>query len=176
MVKSKDNRENCEEGCCDSFFEHEEKVREEYEKLCTKYGLVSFKELNEDFDIDVSDLNIDTPLRDVRKAMVLKFSGFLNLIELLLNPTNGQMLNMFMSRGIGVEEKKILDKLFDILGEIVISSLSLDLEYSEKKEAEFIKSNFKKWQEVKKDALVVIGKIQDSWGKKEFKKEKSYFG
>ncbi|OIO43275.1 hypothetical protein COU56_04875 [Candidatus Pacearchaeota archaeon CG10_big_fil_rev_8_21_14_0_10_31_9] len=151
-------------------------IKEIYEIIRNKYKLPDFKELNEEFDIGKIEFNADTVLRDIRKAMMSKLSSSLQLIELLLNPTNGSMFNMLLTRNIESEEKLILEKLFDTLGQIEINSYVLDIEYSEKNEAEFIISKTEEWKIISKEINKTLRKLGDDWKKSNFKKAKSYFG
>lgn len=151
-------------------------LKEIYEELNKKYKLPSFKELNEEFDIGKAEFNEYTLLRDIRKTIMIKFSSSLQLIELLLNPSNGSMFNMLLTRGIESQEKIILEKLFDTLGQIEIKSYSLEIEYSEKAEADFIKTAIEEWKKVSKELNDIIKKLGENWKKGNSKKEKSYFG
>jgi hypothetical protein len=174
--KNKENKDS--KKCCDIevYAEEIEVIKKEYEKLSKKYDLPDFDKLNEEFDICRCDINIKTPIRDVRKAMALKFSSLLSFVELLLNPSNGSMFYMFLVRGIEIKEKETLEKLFSELGKMSIDSFALDIEYSEQKEAQYIKENFKQWQVLKKDALSIADALKKGWGKAVGKKDKSYFG
>ena len=120
-------------------------LKKKYGLLKNKYPLPSFKELDEEFDILKADSDSETLLREIRKVMILKFSAILNFVELLLNPTSGSMFYMFLVRGINGIDKKIMDELFEKLGEIELASFRLDINYSEKNEADFIKSEFASW-------------------------------
>ena len=151
-------------------------LKKKYSILMNKYNLPGFKELDEEFDILKIDSNSETLLREVRKLMILKFSAVLNFIELILNPTNGSMFHMFLVKGINNFDKKIMDNLFERLGEIELNSFKLDINYSEESEAEFIKSKFEIWQEIKPELTKILDSLQDNWNKTAYKKEKSYFG
>ena len=151
-------------------------LKNSYKKLSDKYNLPSYKGLDEDFDINKVDSVEDTLLRDIRKIMFGKFASVLNFIELLLNPSNGSMFHMYMVKGINSDEKNILNKLFESLGAIEIESFSLDIDYSEKNEAIFIKESFEKWQLMKPELNKIINSIKQEWKKSSSKKEKSYFG
>jgi len=151
-------------------------LKKKYELLKKKYNLPGFKELDEEFDILKADSDSETLLREIRKAMILKFSAVLNFIELLLNPTSGSMFYMFLVRGINGIDKSIMDKLFEKLGEIELTSFRLDVNYSEEKEADFIKSEFASWQGIKPELTKILDSLQENWKKTVSKKEKSYFG
>ena len=161
---------------CEYCGEALEAIKEEYEKLQAQYDLPSFKEINEDFDISKVDCNTGTILRDVRKMMVLKFSSILQFVELLLNPSSGSMFHMFLVKGINGDNKDILNSLFEGLGTIEINSFELDINYSEKDEADFIKRNFHAWNSMKPKINTINKSLKDNWKKTTQKKDKSYFG
>jgi len=153
------------------------KMKELYERLKSRYsGLPSFDKLNEEFDIGKVDFNEVTLARDVRKAMINKFFAILNFVEMLLNPSNGTMFQMFLVKGINSVEKDILNKLFEELGIIEIESFYLDINYNEDKEVEFIVKNFQEWPEMKKELNKVIESLRNNWRKTSSSKGKSYFG
>ena len=153
-----------------------ELLKSEYKKLSDKYNLPSYKEMDEDFDINKIDSIEDTLLRDIRKLMFSKFASVLNFVELLLNPTNGSMFHMYLVKGINTEEKNSLNNLFESLGSIEIESFSLDINYSEKNEAAYIKESYEKWQKMKPELDKIISSIKLNWKKVSSKKEKSYYG
>ena len=66
--------------------------------------------------------------------------------------------------------------LYSELGKSEVSSLNLDNQYNEEKEAEFIKKLFQEWKSVKQRFGKIISEIEASWEKKEIKKEKGYLG
>jgi len=158
--------------CVDEVFD----IREKYGKLKSKHNLPDFEKLNDDFDIAKIDCDSLTLLRDVRKAMILKFSSVMQFVELLINPTNGSMFNMFLVKGINGEEKEILKELFGKLGEIEIDSFGLDVNYNKRKEADFVKEKFKVWQNLKPEIKKVMDVLKINWSKSSGKKQRSYFG
>src|SRR3990167_621299 len=160
---------------CKTPIEELEIIREEYEKLAKKYSLPSFKELDEDFEISKAEFSGTTILRDMRKLIIAKFASMMNFAELLLNPSNGSMFHMFLTRGISSEDKEILSKIFGEIGEIEIDSFALELNYGEKNEAEFIKKSFSQWQEMKPEFEQIFNSLKINWKKSSIKKEKSYF-
>lgn len=153
-----------------------DEVKEAYDKFVEKYGLPSFEELNFAFDISKAECDGETVLRDVRKLVVAKFASWLNFIELLLNPSNGSMFHLFLVKGINGSEKDILNRLFEEIGEIEIEAISLEVVYDEKKEAEFIKKSFERWEKMKLDLDSIVSSLKVGWKKVAGKKEKSYFG
>jgi len=160
----------------DKKHEHEdaETIREKYSELKKKYNLPEFEELNEEFDIVKVDSNSETMLRDIRKSMMAKFSSILQFTELALNPANASMFYMYLVKGLNDKEK--LSELFNQLGSIEIMSYERDVEYDEKKEAEFIIGTFKKWKQMQPDVRKMILSLKENWNKKSTEKSKSYFG
>lgn len=156
---------------------NENKLKEEYEKLRKKYNrLPEFKKFDEEFDISKTECGENTFSRDIRKVMVIKFFAVLNFVEMLLNPSNGTMFQMFLVKGINSNEKDTLNSLFDKLGVIEIESFALDINYNEEKEVEFIINNFKQWNDMKSELNMVIESLKNNWRKTNTSKGKSYFG
>lgn len=151
----------------------EEKI---YQTLQKKYSLPKFDELDKEFDITKTDFNEPTILRDIRKTMIAKIFSVLTFTEMMLNPTNGSMFHMMMTRNMSSSDKEKISKIFEKLGEVEIESFSLDIDYSEKKEAEFIKYCMKTWTQVKPDLNNIIDNLKINWKSIVTKKEKSYFG
>lgn len=166
--------DNC--GCENECGEELETIKEKYEEAKSKHNLPNFEQMNDDFDISKIECDTETILRDVRKAIISKFSSWLTFIETLINPSGGTMFHMYLVKSIGEKERKILSEIFSELGEIEIQAIELEIQYDEKKEAEFVNINFKKWQEMKKPLLEITGSLKDNWKKETIKKEKSYFG
>jgi hypothetical protein len=52
----------------------------------------------------------------------------------------------------------------------------LDVEYSEKKEAEAIKKYYEMWQDIKKEFLEIVEVIKKNWDTKIEDNGKGYFG
>jgi len=89
---------------------------------------------------------------------------------------NAPMFVFSFIKLIRVEEKKKLEEIYKKLIKEEIKLLELDLEFSEEKEAKFIKEYYKLWQEIKKEMLGIIEKIKGSWDNKVGGNSKGYFG
>ena len=68
------------------------------------------------------------------------------------------------------------NKLFDILGLLEIESFKLDIQYDEKKEADYIKNSFNEYQKMKPSLDKILQSLKDNWRKSSSKKERGYFG
>ncbi len=150
-------------------------LKKEYSMLEKKYQLPSFKMVNEAFEIDKIDKNTDCLLRAVRKSMMEKVVNTLGFFEMLLNQTNVPGLYMSFLKSMTMEDKEKIEKLYKALGEVSLQSLDLEVEYSEKGEAELIKRTVSVWNSMKPDFKLILGKIKKP-NFNNVKKERSYYG
>ncbi len=154
-----------------------EDFKQEYKKIQEKYSLPSFENLNEDFGIEkASELETDLLPREIRKFIWDKIVNYLRLIEGLLNPVNAPMFIFSVIKLLGVEEKRRLSEIYKKLTKTEIKVIALDLNFDEKKEAEFIKNSYGIWQEIKKDLVDIMEKVYNKWDDKIEATTKGYFG
>lgn len=152
-------------------------LKERYSKLQKKYSLPDFDELNKDFAIErLSEANTDFLIREIRKFMAEKFSEYLRFIEGLINPANAPMFVFSVVKLLGKDEKEKLQRNYKKLSLIGVNLISLDLDFSEEKETEFIKNSYAQWEEIKEDLIEVLEIVKNNWGKKFEENGKSYFG
>jgi len=152
-------------------------LKERYEEVAKEYNLPSFKEMNEDFEIEkLHDKETDLLVREIRRAMIEKNAAYLRFVEMFLNPSNAPMFFLALVKNMDNSAKKVLDELYLKLGKFEIKSISLDNFYDEKKEAEFVCEFFYGWQEIKGFFQKITDELEDSWKKKSDKKEKGYLG
>src|SRR4030042_4612405 len=129
-----------------------EKLKKDYDKLRKKYNLPAFKEVNEAFDIEeVAEQETECLLRQIRKHMMDKVVAYLRFIEMLLNPSNAPMFFFALVKGLTASDKRLLDHLYERLGEFEIDVIALDCKYNEKEEADFINKAVLKWKDIKDD-------------------------
>jgi len=153
------------------------KFKKEFAKLQKKYKLPDFKELNENFYIEkAAEAETDYLIREIRKFLADKFSNYLRFTEALLHPTNVPIFVFSVIKSIGSEEKKTLGEIYKKLAKIEVELIKLDIEFSEKKEAEFIKDSYKIWKDIRKDLVDILEIVQNSWDNKFETNGKGYFG
>ena len=152
-------------------------LKKDYKKIQEKYKLPSFEELNEDFGIEkAADEETDILIREIRKHVSEKVFNYLRFVETLLNPVNAPMSILSVVKTLGSEDR---DKLAEVYKKFVKSELQLvltDIEFSEEREAEFIKETFKTWQEAKKEMIDVLGKVEKNLENKSESNGRKYFG
>ena len=108
--------------------------------------------------------------------MADKFYNYLRFTETLLNPVNAPIFVFSIIKSIDAGKKKKLNEIYKKLAKNEIRIIEIDLIYSEKKEAEFIKESYKLWQEIKEELMDIIKNVKSNWDNKLEGKSKGYFG
>ena len=154
-----------------------EKLRNEYEKLKNNYALPEFLELNKTFDIEEIEPETEFLLRKIRRYISEKIGGYMRFIEILLNPSNAPMFFFKLIKKLDNSDKEALSVMYDTLGRIELETISLDLEYDEKKEALFIRKLHDVFnQEIKKELLKILKKLENGEDNRKKESNGSYFG
>jgi len=151
-----------------------EELKKKYSAFGKKYKLPSFKELNDDFEIEKIERDSDTFLKVVRKQMMEKIMNLLGFIEMILNPVNAPRIYYAYLKSVGTEERNYLDRIYSKLGDISIAALELEVDYDEGKEAKMIARIFSDWREIKPDMRKVVKNMMKP--NNTVQREKSYFG
>jgi hypothetical protein len=152
------------------------RLKEDYEKLAKQYKLPSFKELNEEFEIEkIADKETEVLLRHIRRCILEKIVAVSRFFELMLNPTEANILLLSMLKEIDAETKKRMEKLYRELSYIEISAVELDLDYSEKAEAKFIADVSRDWKKLKASLKDISKKLETKLNVKD-KLSDAYFG
>lgn len=154
-----------------------EELKKNYEVLRKKHDLPNFDELNKDFQIEkISETETDFLIREVRKFIGDKIVNYMRFLENLINPINVPVFIYSVVKLLGPEDKKKLSAVYKELMKNEMVFIERDLEFDEKKEAEFIKDSFRLWQDVKKDVLEITDKVKGKWDDKLEINSKGYFG
>lgn len=153
------------------------RLKNDYIKIQEKYDLPSFENMNEDFHIErIAEDETEILIREVRKFMANKFSDYLRFVEAILNPVNTPMFIFSVIKTINTVEKNKLTEIYKKLAKIEVRLIALDIEFSEEKEAEFVKESFNIWQEIKIDLLSVVETIDKNLDNKFEVNGGSYLG
>ncbi len=154
-----------------------EELKENYEKFKKVYKLPEFQQLNEDFDIEkIAQNETDFVLREIRRHMMDKIIAYLRFIEMLLNPSNAPIFFFAAIKGFTTENKKLVEKVYEKLGEFEIEVIILDSKYDEKKEAEFIKKLSSKWKEISEKMIELAEILKKNWKQKTGHYDRGYCG
>ena len=149
-------------------------LEKQYDALAKKYKLPAFKELNEDFEIEKIKRRSGILIKTIRKVMMEKIINSMSFLEMLLNPIVAPRVYLIYIKSMTSEDKTEIDRIYGVLSEIVLDSLELEIEYSEKREAEMINEICKKWNSVKPGFIKVIKDLKKP--ATSVTREKSYFG
>ena len=152
-------------------------LKARYEKLSKKYKLPSFKELNECFEIDRIERDVDNVLREVRKVMMDKIIGYIRFLEMMISPAQAPPMFMIFVKSVSDSERKTIENVYKNFVELELTALKLEIDYSEEGEAKSIKNIFNVWNKVRPDMRKVLGVMEKNWNSSSSeKKEKTYFG
>lgn len=143
-----------------------------YDELQEKYGLPSFSELDNEYELDEPKKFI---LREIRRKINGKLDMYLDVLESVLNPestTSGMHEGNHLS---DIERRNILS-LFKRLMKIRRTSTELGLLLDEEKDAAFIKDVYNQWKSIKEEVLKVVRRMKDSWDKESLSHDVGYLG
>jgi len=150
-------------------------LRQEYERFRKKHQLPDFTELNKLFDIEEIEEG-EFLLRKIRRTISEKIGGYLRFVETILNPSTAPMFFFKLIKKLENEDRTTLAEIYEKLGNSEVEALSLDLDYDEKKEAEFINKIYNLFQKEVKNKLAEIIKKLNTNGDNNHHKESSYCG
>jgi len=154
-------------------------LKEKYEKLKEKYNLPEFYDLNKLFDIEDIDADSDFFLRRIRRAIADRIAGYSRFVDIILNPSNAPVFFFNLIKKLELRDKELIKEAYEVLGNLELEMMGLDLDYSEKKEAEFLKEIVVVFdKKIRPIFLDILKKLRDSDEKIEITKDnnRSYFG
>jgi len=152
-------------------------LKKDYEKIRSKHNLPSFREMNEDFQIEkIAECETDYLVREIRKTIFEKFSNYFRFVESLLYPMDVPIFFFSVIKFLSAEDLEKVKEIYKELSKKEIDVIELDIQYDEKKETEFVKDSFKFWQETKNELNDIIAKIKKNWDNKFEITNKGYFG
>lgn len=154
-----------------------ENLKKQYNKLKKKYDLPSFEDVNKDFEIEkLQDRERSYLLRDIRRTMIERNLSYFKFLEMFLNPSSGPMFFMALSNHLTDEEKDKIEELYFKMGKFELDSVKLDNDDGEEKEAEFIKSFYQEWQNMKNEFGSLMDSLEKIWEREVERDEKGYLG
>ena len=152
-------------------------MKKDYFLLREKYNLPSFNELNTDFQIEkASDEETDFLLREIRKLVADRFFNYLRFVESLLNPVNVPMFAFSIVKTLGEKDKEKLTEIYKKLAKKEVELIELDIDSTDEKEAQFLKSSYELWQEIKKEFLEIVEVVKKNWDAESEKSGSGYLG
>ncbi len=151
-----------------------DELKKDYAVFEKKYNLPKFEVLNEEFEIEKIKRKSGILLKMIRKVMTEKIINSMNFIEMVLNPMNAPRIYLPYIKSMTSKDKEEVDKLYNALSDVVLNSLGLEIDYSEKNEADAIIEICRKWEESKPAFRKLVKGIQNPAAAAT--RERSYFG
>lgn len=152
-----------------------ENLKKSYSTYEKKHKLPSFKELNENFEIEKIERESDILPRVLRVVLMDKVMATQRFVESLLAPQQAPRMLYKYLKSMPTEDKQQLDKIYESFAALMLKSLSLDIEYKEDKECAMVNEIYSVWTSSKKALHAIVANIQNP-SEKENKKDKSYYG
>ena len=154
----------------------ENKIEEEYNKLCKKFKLPKFEEIDREFEISTLE-NERFLINNILRRIVEKLEVYTEAIGNLVHPDASSLTSMYEIRYFSDDEKNDMYKLFKKLMKINREIVELLLDADEKKEADFLNGFFNEWLNMKNDLKAYISKMKESWEKEStIEEDLGYFG
>lgn len=151
-------------------------LKQEYEKLQKNHKLPNFEELDNDIEMSLSIEKSHFLLRSIRRRLHEKAAFFSRILEGVIYPNTSSLLNIQESKFFTEQEKEEITKYYKKLATIERESNILDVEGSEKENAEFISKSFKEFKEIKEFMKKITKKMSESWKEESHSKKEGYFG
>ena len=151
-------------------------IEKEYNNLSKRYKLPKFREIDSEFEISTLE---DTRflIKNILRRISEKLEFYTELVSSLVHPDASSLSNMYEVRYFSDDEKNGIYKLFKKMMKINRSMIKAVLDGDEKGEADFLNKFYKDWEDLKKELLVYIGKMKDSWEKQStIEEDTAYFG
>jgi len=148
-------------------------VEKEYKKI--KYKLPNFKELDNEFEVSFIKEEAFL-LRSIRRKITDKVILSCRIIESLIYPTQSNIITAIESKSLDDEQKKKMDNLYKKFMIFERESLRLDMNPSEKGDADYVNDVFNKWSKLKKEMIKIVEIMKYSWVKEEKSDKNNYFG
>ncbi len=137
-------------------------IKSIYQKLAKQHSLPEYDALNFDFEIEMLE---DTSyfIRQIRMRMLEKYGYFSKIIEELLNPDSGSLVQLHEYKYLTEDDKSMLYNWLKKCMAYDRKSAVYILSPDEKKEAQLVKEVFMAWQVAKKELMPIFQKVADGW-------------
>jgi len=151
-------------------------IEKEYDKLSKKYKLPKFKEIDSEFEISTLE-NTNFLMRNLLRKVEEKLEFHAEVIGNLVHPDASNISTMYEIRFFSDDEKNDMYTLFKKMMKANRSIIELILINDEKKQAEFMNIFFNEWPDMKKELIMHLNKMKESWEKSStIEEDLGYFG
>lgn len=143
---------------------------------CIKRFRLPVDVLDEEFEISALDLEHPFFLREIRRCIIEKLEDFAKVVRAVLEPDT-TLNDLHESRHFLPEQKEELVRLYKMLMVIKKDAQLLEIDSTDKKEAEFIEHVLEVYPHIKTQMASLVEKTRDAWTKEEHvKKDLGYLG
>lgn len=141
-----------------------EELKKEYTSLAQKYGLPSFEELDDNFEISIIE-DSRFLLRKIMGNIEEKLELFIKILTSVIQPEQN-IADLSECRAFDEEQKKEIFEIYKKLMKFKRVMDSLCVSSTEKEEAECISSFYAEWNRekgLKTELKNTINKLEKSW-------------
>jgi hypothetical protein len=154
----------------------ENKIEEEYNKLFKKFKLPKFNEIDSEFEISTLE-NERFLVKNILRKIAEKLEFYIDIIGNLVHPDASNISSMYEIRYLSNDEKNNMYLLFKKMMKTHRGIIGIVLNNDEKQQTEFLNNFFTEWIGFKKELIIYMGKIKDSWDKEStIEEDIGYFG
>ncbi len=132
-----------------------------YKDVCKKYRLPLPEEIEEKFEISLKEE--DTTLQSVRNEIIDKLYDVVKTLEALIFIREGSDPDMLFIEKMISELSSEAFELYKKMNSRYFSGLKLKFQHDRQKDADFIKTVFKEWNETEKTMTLVLESIENGW-------------
>lgn len=154
-------------------------MKEEYEKIKSKYGLPEYDVLDREFNLSTIEKD-DNIIKEITKKLVDKSEYFQGIIAEIIQP-DSTIISISESESFEELERESMYEIFKRIQYYQRRYNLIELDYTDEKCAEFFNEHFTKWLEIKHAISEVLTRLTIYWKEEEnseYKenKEGAYFG
>ncbi len=151
-------------------------IEHKYNMLKEKYGLPDYALLNNNFMVEDIEPETNLILAKIRQKIHEKIEFYTKILESLLQP-DSNLASLYEIRYMTDKEREKVYSLFKKLVRIIRNSNHIAIDNDEEETADFIKTVYQDWQELKQELKKLIKKVESLWKKEtDIKSDYSYFG
>lgn len=152
------------------------KLKEQYNKLKSNYGLPDYNELNMCFHIENIDAESELILQEIRGKIQEKIEHYVSIIEAIVQPETN-LVDMYETKYVNDNTKETAYTLFKNLMLIKRKANLASINNTNEETADFIKETFVDYKNLKPIIFKHVEKLKNAWQKEtNMKNDLSYFG
>ena len=144
-----------------------EKIKQEYEKIKTRFNLPEFNEIDKEFElarIDIDKTSILT--KEILRIIISRLISFINSIEPVVNTPPQSLHALIEISNLSDDDKREIFVFYKGISSLIHEGLVAEIE-TEKESAIFITKVWKQWPEIRNKEKTFLQKIAKAWLKED---------